>query len=99
MTFLPNPAIGEELKFTLGVEHAVESVAEKVAEAARQLAPYDPADDPEGHIRDSISVEDGPEGSKRVVVDNPHWLFPEFGTSTMAAEPYLRPAISRARGL
>jgi len=65
-----------------------EDVAQQALARAQSLCPVDT-----GELRDSLHIEDAPDGGKRVVAGTDHWLFPEFGTSEMAAEPYLRPVI------
>lgn len=78
--FVPNPAglalLGKE------VDHAIKEIAEKAAERARQLAPVET-----GAYRDSIRVEDTPEGARLVAgggaVD--YAGFVEVGTSDTPA--------------
>jgi HK97 gp10 family phage protein len=65
----------------------IHNIAERGAEVAKGNAPVDT-----GEMRDSIHVEDTDEGSQ-VVVGTDHWIFPEFGTIYMAAEPFMRPLI------
>lgn len=69
------------------VEHAQGLLAEDIAEDAKRFAPVET-----GRLRDSIRAE-----GNRVVVGVDYWQYPEFGTSEMAAEPYLRPATYRRR--
>jgi hypothetical protein len=33
----------------------------------------------------------------RIKIGTDHWIYPEFGTRFMAAEPYIRPAVFRSR--
>lgn len=67
-------------------------MAEIVAEFARQYVPVDT-----GELQDSIeAVQDGM--GAHVEAGTDHALPIEFGTSRMAAQPFMRPAVSRARG-
>jgi len=84
--FIPNPLAGEIAK--VEAEPYIEDVAQQALARAQSLCAVDT-----GELRDSLHIEDAPDGGKRVVAGTDHWLFPEFGTSEMAAEPYLRPVI------
>lgn len=86
--FVPNPAFVAGLPTSPGVQEKLQQVAEAGLEVARSLAPV-----ATGTLRDSLHVEIGPDGSRRVATDVDYWLFPEFGTSEMDAQPYLRPII------
>lgn len=81
-TFIPNPAANEVAK-DIAKPH-MEPVAEAGAEVARSHAAVD-----KGEMRDSIQVEMTPDGA-RVTVGSDHWMFVEFGTSRMAAQPFMR---------
>jgi HK97 gp10 family phage protein len=61
---------------------ADEAGAEILEGAARDLAPV-----ATGELRDSIAAEGG-----EVIADARHAGFQEFGTSVMAAQPFMRPA-------
>lgn len=68
----------------------------KVQRRAKQNAPVDT-----GRLRSSIAEELGREGSdlvERIGTDVEYALFQEVGTSKMAAQPYLRPALDAVRG-
>jgi len=70
---------------------ATEEIASDIVELARENAPVDT-----GELRDSIRVEvDG--NDHTVVVGADHGAFVEFGTSKMAAQPYLGPAVAKVR--
>ncbi len=84
--FIPNPLAAEIVK--VEAQPYIADVAEQGLEVAQRLVPVDT-----GELRDSLHVEDAPDGGKRIVAGTDHWQFPEFGTSEMAAEPYLRPII------
>jgi HK97 gp10 family phage protein len=61
-----------------------------VANRARQLAPVDT-----GKLRDSIHYHFNANTlTLTVYADVPYAAFVEFGTSRMAAQPYLRPALA-----
>ncbi len=79
--------------------------AELVADRARELAAYDPvhhhpAADP--HLRDTIKAgapyfSKGGAPNALVRVTSEHGVAVEYGTSKMAAEPYLRPAMDELK--
>lgn len=49
-----------------------------------------------GELRDSYkAVRDG--GGAKVTTSADYWLHVEFGTTEMAAEPHIRPAVERLR--
>ena len=56
--------------------------AQQAAERARQLVPVD-----SGELKSSISAEEG-----SVTATAPHAAMVEYGTSRMAARPYMLPA-------
>jgi hypothetical protein len=63
-----------------------------VVNKARQLAPVDT-----GQLRDSINYTFHAATLTLIVyAEAPHASFVEFGTSRMAARPYLRPALAEA---
>lgn len=71
-------------------------VGVKVQRGAKRRAPVDT-----GRLRSSITEELSREGSdlvERVGTDVEYALHQEFGTSKMAAHPYLRPALDDAKG-
>ena len=84
--FIPNPLAGLIAKKM--AEPHVEDVAEEGLELAKAHVPVDT-----GELQASLHIEDTEDGGKRIVVGTDHWQFPEFGTSTMAAQPYMRPII------
>lgn len=84
--FIPNPLAGELAK--LQAAPHVENVAEEALALAQAHVSVDT-----GELQASLHIEDTEDGGKRIVVGTDHWQFPEFGTSTMAAEPYMRPII------
>lgn len=43
-----------------------------------------------GALRDSITLEHLAGGGQRITAGTDHWFYPEFGTSYIAPEPYLR---------
>ena len=85
MPFIPNPlapVIAKEM-----AQPHVEDVAEEGLRLAQSKVPVDT-----GALRDSLHIEEA-DGGKRVVVGTDHWLYPEFGTSEVSAQPFMRPII------
>lgn len=78
MTFLPNPGLEAELTRELTGE--MEAVAERVASAARAIAPV-----VSGDYLASIHVE-VIDGKATVVAGTDHAIYLEFGTEFMEAE-------------
>ncbi|MCW2898567.1 MAG: hypothetical protein JWO67_832 [Streptosporangiaceae bacterium] len=62
-------------------------LAADVADEAQRLAPVR-----SGTLRDSIHVEDGPDGVQ-VVASAPYAAYVELGTRHMPAEPFMVPAL------
>jgi len=73
-------------------EAAGELAAAVIAERAAELAPVDT-----GELRGSIGPQRLGEGWA-VVASAPHAGYVEYGTSKMAAQPYLRPAAQSVDG-
>ena len=70
---------------------ATEQIASDIVEIAKENAPVDT-----GELRGSIHVErDG--NNHTVVADSDHAVFVELGTSKMAAQPYLGPAVAKVK--
>lgn len=73
-------------------------VAQNIAEVAEDLAPFDPENTTEPHVRDNINVRRKGTGAEVFVNrggvrdDVPAYL--EFGTYKMAPEPFLHPALN-----
>jgi len=66
-----------------------------VEERAKEIVPVDT-----GELQESIHVEKGDSsGEYRVVASAAHAKFVEYGTSKMAAQPYITPAWRQVRGL
>lgn len=74
-------------KARAGVAAAVEKAAHDIEAQAKARAPVDT-----GHLRSSITSR--PLESTRWVVESPaqYSVFQEFGTSRMAAQPFMTPA-------
>lgn len=71
----------------------------RIAEVAAANAPVGTETRPgEPHLRDTIEADQVGENEWVVTVSSDHWLYVEFGTSKMAAEPYIRPAIAQVAG-
>lgn len=85
MELILNPLLAAEI--AKEVKPGVHDAAEAVADDARAHCPVDT-----GELLDSIEVVDTDDGSQ-VIVGTDHWIYPEFGTVNMAAEPFMRPAI------
>jgi hypothetical protein len=47
-----------------------------------------------GELRDSLHLEDAPDGGRRLVAGTDHWLSEEFGTSEDPGQSFLRPVIA-----
>lgn len=71
----------------LGDEYVASVVLPKVEAHAKRIVPVD-----SGELHDSIHTEVSEEGMF-VVADADHASHVELGTSKMAAQPYLRPAL------
>lgn len=80
-------------------EAIINARALQIASIARQLCPVDT-----GALRDSIAIETyaghrpGFGTAKRIVVGQFYAPFVEFGTSRMAAQPFLMPAFEAVKG-
>ena len=82
------------------------AVAADIAETAKDLAPFDPENTTEPHVRDSIHVRRKGTGAEVFVnrggVRDEVPAYLEFGTINMAARPFLVPAarmVIEAHGL
>lgn len=78
------------------IEIGIDRGANYIADLARQLAPYD-ASATHKHLNESIEVQDGPHALARRVVagvglPDARAVYQEYGTSIMAAQPYMTPA-------
>jgi HK97 gp10 family phage protein len=77
------------------IDRGARKVADRVAELAEQLAPFDT-----GELRDSIHVEEGDRpGMYQVVASAPYAVFVEYGTHKMPAQPFFTPALRRVDAL
>lgn len=72
------------------------AICEDIAEAAEDLAPFDPTNTTEPHVRDNINVRSIPGGAEVYVnrggVRDEVPAYLELGTYKMAARPFLKPA-------
>lgn len=77
----------------------LEQLGEHIVEDAAALAPIGSGqEDTPGELRDSLTVDAQADGSVRVgSFGVPYAKYVEFGTSRMHAEPFMRPALARAR--
>lgn len=69
-------------------EYIEDDVLPTIVKRAKRIVPVD-----SGDLQRSIHAESGPSGNF-VVADEEYAAFVELGTSKMAAQPYLRPAMS-----
>lgn len=61
----------------------------------RPSAPGDPPRDPAGHLAGALAVSlDDAHSAVTVVAASPQARFLEYGTRTMAARPFIRPAVA-----
>jgi HK97 gp10 family phage protein len=81
----------------VGIQYASARYARDVAYAVgkdmRNMCPVDT-----GELWSSISLQVVGE-TVYISVGTDHWHFVEFGTSKMAAQPFIRPALNRRRGV
>lgn len=87
--FIPNPNMEREIKSDSGVKHAMDEVGDAGIEELRARIPV-----LTGELLASAEVVRLAEGGQRLQVGTDHWLFPEFGTEFMPAEPFLRPTLT-----
>jgi hypothetical protein len=92
------------------VARDLQAKAERVTQEAKRLAPVSPHGShgrPSGYLRSSIGWELGTDAEGLYaniyspalsVKGAPYGLFQEVGTSKMAAQPHLRPALAVLRG-
>jgi HK97 gp10 family phage protein len=88
-TFIPNPTIAAQIKADPEVGANIMEVGEEALAFARDHAPVDT-----GTLRNSLRIERVEGNGARVSVNVDYWLFPEYGTVNMAAQPYLRPGLT-----
>jgi len=74
------------------LEKVADRVAEAVASDARRLCPVDT-----GELVSTITVVQVLALQRQVWVGSDHWLYVEYGTRYMHAQPYMRPAAYRRR--
>lgn len=86
-SFHVNPTAMAKVEYLL--QRAQEQILEEIAEDATRMAPMDT-----GALKASIHVR-----GNKVVVGTDHWIYPEYGTENMRAEPYMRPALYKKRHL
>lgn len=90
--YIPNPMIKQEWEHSPDAWRAMGEVGDGVASLAREKAPVDT-----GRLAASIAAHPapGPSGGAGVdiLADVEYAQFVEFGTSLMAAQPFLRPAL------
>lgn len=89
MTFRIDPGAWAQIHQL--AEQARKNVLGDIAADARRFVPVDT-----GELRSSIRVDDT---TAEVVADAEHAGYVELGTSRMAAQPYLRPALYKRRNI
>lgn len=73
--------------------HTTRRVAEAIGDDVDLFVPVDT-----GALKASKRVVHTDDASF-VIIGTDHWIYPEYGTRYMAAEPYMRPALYRQRSL
>lgn len=73
-------------------QYVEDTVLPKISQAAQRIAPFD-----SGYLHDHIAPVVNADGMF-VVADTDYAAFVELGTSKMAAQPFLRPAMTSALG-
>lgn len=86
MQFIPNPLAGKIAE--LEAKPQVSEAAKAALEYALSHVPIGET----GELHDSIYLVEN-ENGYRIYVGTDHWVYVEFGTSEMAAQPFMRPAI------
>lgn len=69
-------------------ENVLRPWAERVLADAKRLAPVDT-----GHLRDSLKIEYGDDGTASILTDVEYAGYVEHGTRYQPAQPFLRPAL------
>lgn len=90
------PVIADEI-----AQRIADTVAADIQANWSANPPSDPNDTPavvSGTLASSITVEMVAPAEMRVGSSAPYAAYLEFGTSEMAARPFLRPAVERVRG-
>lgn len=90
--YVPNTAASGLIKKSASGH--VEDIADQVAEDARRLAPVET-----GELRSSIVVTGNGGDTISIEAHTDYAAFVELGTSNMDAQPFLRPALYRTRGV
>ena len=89
---IPNPRFEAELHADPVFRARMDAVGEIGLEELRSRIPV-----LSGELLASAELIHLPDGGQRLQVGTDHWIFPEFGTSDMAAEPYLRPTLDELK--
>lgn len=87
-SFRANPTFLARVAGTVLFNHAMDTVAERGLEFAKEHVRVDT-----GALKDSLHVEKDAQGVRRVVAGTDHWLFNEFGSRSDPGQPFLRPII------
>jgi HK97 gp10 family phage protein len=95
VTFIPNPFIEAEWNSSMEANIMMTGLGERILATAKALCPVDT-----GLLQSSIEMFVGHSEMGRLEVQVGSSVryagFVEFGTSKMAAQPYLRPALDSA---
>ncbi len=83
---------GNAINMTFDMAAVMAAAGEAVANEARSMCPVDT-----GRLKGSISVSAGGSGAV-VSADTDYAAYVEFGTSKMAAQPFMAPAALSAAG-
>lgn len=86
-----NGKVIQQLKNLKSIGHvAALPAAQFIAKRARDLAPVDT-----GYMRDHIHAHGTGPKSAQVISEAPYSVYVEYGTSKMAAQPFMRPAVDQ----
>jgi len=85
-------------RYTRGLYNYVDrkenDYADRLKNNTKSICPVD-----SGALKASIKVEKQKEMEYRVQSDKDYAKYVEYGTATMAPQPYFRPALNRTKGL
>lgn len=87
--FVPNPTLVAQVKIDPGIGQTMAEVGEEALRAAEGFAPVE-----SGALKDSLRRDAIPGNGQRISVNVDYWIFPEYGTVNMDAQPYLRPSLT-----
>lgn len=82
------------LKIMRVADRVLDDVLEEIAADAQRFAPVDT-----GRLRESIHITDDGGDERTITAEADYAVYVEEGTSKMAAQPFLRPALYQKRNL